>query len=242
MGKQLHNRVNKENREFLKIFLANNGHLKRDSLVLYERGVTNFLLWCYQFRDNKSLTEIVTEDIILYQAYLINDKKFKANYVLSQRAYISVFMNFLYKHFPEQFSERGVIFKDTPIPSDKKYEDNEPLSNAEYRSLCVFLKNREQYLPLLYLQLCHQYGFTLLEVQNMKRSAGDAKRVHLNLYEVFIDGRKDPVHITTNIMKTLWKAIENREDDNEYIFVSNNMGVYSQMHYTTFYYWSKKFI
>lgn len=44
MGKQLHNRVNKENREFLKIFLANNGHLKRDSLVLYERGVTNFLL------------------------------------------------------------------------------------------------------------------------------------------------------------------------------------------------------
>lgn len=238
-NKKIWEKLNRNNKEYLAIFLTNKGSIKRQSLIQYESAIKSFLLWNYINCNDKNINEITTEDIILYQTYLINEKKLTPKSVLFKRNSISTFFTFLYIHFPDKFQNLKYVFNNVPLPSDKDYKEKQNLTRKEFNLLCKTLEYENKLLPLIYLRIQFNNNLKLRELQDLKREIVYTNKNQLDIYPVFIKGRIKPVYIDEKTMELLKEMSEKRKDNNEYIFVSNIEGVISRLNITTFNFWCK---
>ena len=231
--------LNQSNKDCLTIFLTNKGDIKKQSLIQYENAIKSFLFWNYKYCNDKNINEITSQDIILYQTYLINIKKLTPKSVLFKRNSISTFFAFLYKHFPERFESIKDILINVPLPSDKEYITKENLTRKEFNLLCKTLKYENKLLPLIYLKIQFNNKLKLRELQNLKRDIIYTNKNQFGIYPIFIKDRKIPISIDEETMELLKQILEERKDSNEYIFVSNIEGVVSRIHVSTFSFWCK---
>lgn len=238
-NKKIWEKLNRSNKEYLAIFLTNKGNIKRQSLIQYESAIKSFLLWNYINCNNKNINEITTEDIILYQTYLINEKKLTPKSVLFKRNSISTFFTFLYKYFPDTFNNLQNVFNDVPVPSNKEYIEKEHLTRKEFNFLCKTLEYENKFLPLIYLRIQFNNGLKLKQLQDLKREIIYINKNQFGIYPVFIKGRVTPISIDEKTMELLKETLKKRKDNNGYIFVSNIEGVISRLNITTFNFWCK---
>lgn len=232
-------KLNQENKEYLTIFLTNKGKLKRQSLMQYESAIKVFLYWNYKYCKDKNINEITSEDIILYQTYLITKKKLTPKSVLFKRNSVSTFFSFLCEYFPDKFNNLQYVFDNIPLPSDKDYKKKERLTRKEFNLLCKTLLIENKLLQLLYLRIQFENNLKLRELQDLKRDIIYVNKNQFGLYPIFIQGRIKPFFIDEEIMQLLKQILKERNDNNEYIFVSNIYGVVSRVNVSTFSFWCK---
>lgn len=227
-------KVNAENKSILDFYLVNKKSLKASSIRQYENGIRIFLLWICEYSENECIAYVKKRKILEYQNWLI-EQGLTYNSVIFKRNALSAFFDFVSDYFSDEYPDFKNIIKEIPMPKNEHLKKKRYLDKKEIAILREELGKVRKYNQLAYVEITYLTGLSKEEVLDLKRDIVDIHYNNDGMYPVKVGNRK--VYFDEHCMDAIRKYLDTREDDNEYIFVTNKEDNVVRLNPTTFNFW-----
>lgn len=227
-------KVNDLNKSMMDYYLVNKKSLKPSSARQYENAIRIFLLWVCEYSDNESIITIKKRKILEYQNWLI-EQGLSYNAVIFKRNALSAFFDFISEYFNDEYEDFKNIIKEVPMPKNESLKKKRYVDKKEMNILREELKKANKYNQLAFVEITYFTGLRKEEILDLKRDIIDIHYNNDKLYPVKVGNRK--VYFNEDIMNAIRLYLNNREDENEYIFVTNKDDEVVRLNPTTFNFW-----
>lgn len=259
--------ANEENKQILQEFLENSTNLSPKTLIQYESAGKIWLSYINKYCKNKHITKIKPIEFAKYQNWQYNLGIYESAIKL-RRSLVSNLNEYIILYYgdeEENLGFRNFVTKAIKVPSTGKKKTKVPLTDEEYKSLCDWLEENEDWQKLAYLKFTYISGCRknesrqlLKEVINykpiekmikVKDEEGNEIVAPMRKYKtnpIKCKGKKsdEPKKLSfdEDTMFYLKKWLEVRGEDNcEYMFISGVGEQARQVSETIFNDWCDKF-
>ena len=227
-------RVNPENKSMLDFYLMNKKSLKASSIRQYENGIRIFLLWLCECSENESIINVKKRKILEYQNWLI-EQGLTYNSVIFKRNSLSAFFDFISEYFSDEYPEFKNIIKEVPMPKNEHLKEKRYLDKKELNMIREELSRVSKYNQLAYVEISFLTGLSKEEILELKRDIVDIHYNNDGMYPIKVGNRK--VYFDEHCMSAIRNYLKTRDDENEYIFVTNKENEVVRLNPTTFNFW-----
>ena len=250
-------KVNVENKKMVDEFLKQNVQLSSETISQYESALKIYYWWVFENGDNKPFHALKSRDFLRFQNWL-TERGMSSSGIKLKRSAVSSFNNYIEVYYLDEYPTfRNYITKGIPLPTPVAVHKKEPLTMAEYISLCGRLEELELYQQLAYLKFSFSSAARRAEVIQLLKSdletepkqvTSDGKTINVyNTHPIRCKGRGKigkvkPLQFDDDAREALMKWLEIRGDDDcPYVFVAKHNGKYSQISKATLNVWTETY-
>lgn len=198
--------ANQENKDIVEEYLENATHLTEQSLKQYRSAAKVWLAYINRYLNNKHISEIKPLDFQKYQNWLYNQGIYEAN-IKMKRSLVSNINEYLILYYGDEErykSFRNFVTKAIKVPVTGKKYKKEPLTDEEYKNLCTYLEEHEEWQKLAYLKFTYISGCRKNESASLLKEVVNYKPIEKMIKVRDEDGKEHVVPMKkykTNLIK-----------------------------------------
>lgn len=246
LTKQYLESANPKNKELVQDYLENSTELSDKTLKQYKSALEIWISYINKFLNNKNLYEVRPIEFQKYLNWLYKNGLYEAGIKMKRSAISSLneYMILYYGDLEEYKTFRNFVTKAVKTPATGKRRVKIPLTTEEFKKLCEYLEEHEEWQKLAYFKFTYStacrreesrqllkevvdYPPILKKVklrdENGQEYVADVKKYKTNLIKTKGKKSKEKVKLSFDeeTLMALKKWLEVRgEDDCEYMFIS----------------------
>lgn len=239
--------INKENANWIKIFLESKQSLSKQSLIQYENALQIFMIWVYDNCNDKPFTDLKKRDFLRYQNYLLS-LGLSSSAIKLKRSAVSSLCNLIESYYSDEYPMFRSIVKGVENVPLTKVHNKEPLTNEEMDELRKYLTRNELWQELAYLEVSYSTAGRRAEIRQLHKDIIYNEPNDKGFYatnEVRCKGKGKQgvvrrLYFSQQALDAMCKWVEERGDDGcKYLFVSKYGGKIRQISVAAFNDWCR---
>lgn len=257
---------NKFNRDLRDEFIDNSTELSDKSLKAYKSNLAIWFNWVRENLDNKKQIDIKPREYLKFQNWLLN-KGHSSSDISNKRSAISSLNNYIVVYYADEYPTfHNFINKSIKKPEKAFVHDKIPPTREELEMMIKTLeesqyKYKKEYIA--YLKFTFETGCRRAESMQILRDIVNTPLITKMVKTKDEDGndteKEAKFYLTPKIrckgkgktgkvrqlkfsdysMDAFKEWISERDDDNQYMFITKHKGVYKQVSESTFNGWGK---